>query len=195
MSILVSQDQIAELAEKVDSLAMLLVLRHLQKAEFILNSKDFTRALANILDRLTKFGLIVPGYVGDERDTPHMWVRSEYVKQVLRYFDQYPERQYRLEEKIQITSRASTALALLPEWKQVQVFAEVEDFIQHPDSQKNGAVQALGEGTGLYLLHPSPELRAFVRKINPAKIELFDIIPEETLRVFLDRFAVGSTTG
>jgi hypothetical protein len=39
----------------------------------------------------------------------------------------------------------------------------------------------------VYSLRVSPELWAFIRLLDSGGIELFDIVPEETLRLFLER--------
>jgi hypothetical protein len=41
----------------------------------------------------------------------------------------------------------------------------------------------------------TPELRAFVRTVESGGMELFDIVREDTLRLFLERYRAGSKAG
>jgi hypothetical protein len=47
----------------------------------------------------------------------------------------------------------------------------------------------------VYLVRVSPELRAFVRVLDSGSLELFDVMREETLRLFLERYRAGSRAG
>src|SRR5947209_5460225 len=94
---LVPQEAIPKLAEQIDSLAMIRVLQHLQKAGFIMNGPDITPAAAVVLQRLTDLGLVDAGYEGEERDKPNLWVGNGNGSRVLRYFETSPTLQAALE--------------------------------------------------------------------------------------------------
>jgi hypothetical protein len=81
---LVPHAEIPNLAARV-SPEMLEVLRRIQKSEFILNSKNIDAKTAEALARLTELGLIDPGYAGDERGVPSMWVSNGNGSRVLSY--------------------------------------------------------------------------------------------------------------
>ena len=51
-----------------------------------------------------------------------------------------------------------------------------------------------GLGT-VYLVPVTPELRAFIRVFDRQEVELFDLVPEDTLRQFLEHQGAGSTVG
>jgi hypothetical protein len=64
---------------------MLKVLRHIQKADFIINSPDLDPATLEILQQLTELGLVDPGYEGDTSRRPYMWVANGNGSRVLAY--------------------------------------------------------------------------------------------------------------
>ena len=47
----------------------------------------------------------------------------------------------------------------------------------------------------VFLLRVTPELRAFIRLEEGGAVELFDILREDTLRLFLERYSLGSGVG
>ena len=81
---LVPHAAIPELAARVTP-GMLKVLRHIQKADFIMNGKVVDRETAEILRQLTELGLIDPGYDGDTVGPPYMWVANGNGSRVLVY--------------------------------------------------------------------------------------------------------------
>jgi hypothetical protein len=81
---LVPHAAIPDLAVRV-SPEMLEVLRRIQKAEFIMNGKDVDAKTVEALGRLAELGLVDPGYAGDERGSPYMWVSNANGSRVLSY--------------------------------------------------------------------------------------------------------------
>jgi len=81
---LVPHAAIPDLAARVSS-EMLEVLGRIQKAEFIMNGEDVDARTAEGLDRLAELGLVDPGYAGDERRSPYMWVSNANGSRVLSY--------------------------------------------------------------------------------------------------------------
>jgi hypothetical protein len=63
---------IPELAARVKP-EMLQVLRQVQKAGFIMNTREISPATVNILQQLTSLGLLDVAYEGDIRDRPYLW--------------------------------------------------------------------------------------------------------------------------
>jgi hypothetical protein len=81
---LVPHAAIPELAARVTP-GMLRVLRHIQKADFIMNSKGLDAETAESLHQLTELGLVDPGYEGDTSGPPYMWVANGNGSRVLAY--------------------------------------------------------------------------------------------------------------
>jgi hypothetical protein len=81
---LVPHAAIPDLAARV-SPEMLEVLRRIQKAEFIMNGEDVDARTMEALGRLADLGLVDPGYAGDERGSPYMWVSNANGSRVLGY--------------------------------------------------------------------------------------------------------------
>jgi hypothetical protein len=192
---LVSRDAIPELADQVDSLAMLRVLQHLRKAGYIANGQDVSPVMAAILQRLTSLGLTDAGYDRDRTDRPSMWVGNGNGLRVLRYLEKTADRVEALKPGLEITQRAHTALSSLSEWEQAQVFASVAAFQGKDKSARVGEETAQVGDDRFYLLRVSPELRVFVRILDSDEMELFDIVPEATLQQFLKRVVPGSKKG
>ncbi len=190
------KEAIPGLAAKIDSLAELLVLRHLQKETFVLNGPDVGPRMASILHRLTGLGLVDPGYEGESTDRPSMWLGNGNGSRVVRAFDASPTVQETLVSRVVLGHRARTAMSSLTEWEQAQVLAAVE-LLQSGEkaSWEAEGVESLGEGKQVYLLRASPELRAFARVKAPGEVELFDIVREDTLQMFLERNLAGSRVG
>jgi hypothetical protein len=185
---LVPHEVVPKLAEQVDSLAMLRVLQYLQKASFVMNGGDVTPTLAEVLKRLTYLGLVDPGYDGDVQGEPYLWTSNGNGSRVLRYYMASPGLQDVLEGRLEIHPRAQTALSALTEWDQAKVLAAAE-ALQRKDPAtwvKDEALR-LEEDKQVYLVRVSPEMRAFVRVLGPGKVELFDLVREETLQLFLER--------
>ena len=83
-AILVSHSAIPELAGRVTP-DMLKVLRHIQKADFIMNRADLDPAWVESLHQLTELGLVDPGYDGDTSGPPYIWVANGNGSRVLTY--------------------------------------------------------------------------------------------------------------
>jgi hypothetical protein len=101
-----------------------------------------------------------------------------------------------LEAKLKVHPRARTALAALSERDQravVQAAAALQN--SDPSSWPHEAVERLGGDQPVYLLRVSPDLRAFLRVLESGGLELFDIMREDTLRLFLERYRAGSKVG
>jgi hypothetical protein len=193
---LVPPERIPELAAQIDSPAMLRVRRWLREAGFIQNSPEVDQETAATLQRLTDLGLVDPGYDGATRRKPFIWVSNGNGERVLKYFEAAPSREAALASKLQIHPRARTALASLPEKDQLAVLAAA-DALQaaDPASWPHDKVDRLSPDKPVNLLRATPELRAFIRVLDSGGIELFDIVPEETLRLFLERYGAGSRVG
>ncbi len=118
-------------------------------------------------------------------DGAHFEARSE---------DDFGEAQ--LEASLKVHSRARTALATLSERDRSAILKAVSR-LQHQDpaSWPLEKVSPNGSDRPVYLLHVSPDLLAFVQTSGPHGIELLDIMWEETLRVFLERYSAGSRAG
>jgi hypothetical protein len=94
----------------------------------------------------------------------------------------------RSESRLKLHSRARTALAALSEEDRRQVIEAVDALQQQPpDRWSKEKVIRISEDEPVYLLRVSPELRAFIRIAEGHQIELFDIVREEALRLFLER--------
>ena len=178
---LVPNDAIAELASRVDQ-GMLRILRRIEQAGFIRNSTEIDQDTADILQRLAHLGLIDPGYEGPTNGTPFLWVSNSNGSRVLRHIEKA------IAPKIKLHPRARTALASLSERDQENVWAAVEGIVRRdPASWPTEEMVRLREDESLYLLRVSPALRAFISVLDSGGIELFDIMREETLRLFLER--------
>jgi len=81
---LVPHAAIPDLASRVTA-DMLKVLRHIQKADFIMNSGDMDPATLETLQQLTELELVDPGYEGDTSRPPYMWVANGNGSRVLAY--------------------------------------------------------------------------------------------------------------
>jgi hypothetical protein len=167
---------------------MLRVLQHLQKAGFVLNGQDVTPAVASVMERLTRLGLVEPGYEGDARGEPSLWVGNANGSRVLRSFTTSPDRLAALESRLEVHARARTALTALTEWEQAKVLAAAEALQgREPATWAKEEAVPLPDQKQVYLLRVSPEMRAFVRVRVPGRIELSDLVREETLKLFTER--------
>ncbi|HEV3260055.1 MAG TPA: hypothetical protein VG013_24565 [Gemmataceae bacterium] len=193
---LVPDDRIPELAAQIDSPAMLRVLRRLREVGFMQNGADVDDETIAILQRLTTLGLADPGYDGPTHGKPFIWVSNGNGQRVLKYFETSPQHEAALESKLTIHPRAHTALASLPEKDQLAVLDAAEALqTGDPTSWPREKVDRLSPDKPVFLLRVSPELRAFIRVADSGGIELFDIVREETLRLFLERYRAGSRVG
>jgi hypothetical protein len=193
---LVSNDAIPQLAARIDSPAMLRVLRHIQQVGFILNGQIVNQSLFTILQRLADLGLVDPGYADPTDGKPFIWVGNGNGQRVLRHFEASPLQNASLESKVTVHPRARTALESLSEGERQAVLVAVEMLqSRDPASWPGEEVSRLIPDQPVYLLRVSPDLRAFIRILDSGSLELFDIVPEETLRLFRERYGDGDGDG
>jgi hypothetical protein len=193
---LVPHERIPELAAQIDSPAVLAVLRRLREAGFIYNRPDVGQDTAAILQRLTGLGLVDPGYDGTTNGKPFVWVSNGNGERVLKYFEASPSREAVLASRVRIHPRARTALGSLPEEDRLAVLAAAEALpAADPASWPHDKAERLSPEEPVYLLRVTPGLRAYLRVPDSGGIELLDIVPEETLRLFLERYGAGSQVG
>lgn len=184
---LLPAEAIPQLAAQVDAPAMLKILYRLQQSGFLLNGRDVDRETASALERLTALGLVDPGYDGQTNGQPLLWVPNRNGQRVLRYT---------LESSVRMDALARSALASLPERDQLALLWTVASFANRTPDFWSGeeALRIDGERPG-YLVRATPDFRVFVKPRESGSIELLDIIPEETLRLFLERIRAGSRAG
>jgi len=181
---LVPNETIPKLAAQINSPAVLMVLRTLQQTGFIMNGQDIDQETIDILQRLAALGLVDPGYDGPKDGKPFIWVSNPNGERVMRHLEAKAPFGY----KVQIHPRARTALASLSERDRQAVLAAAGALQAYdPISWPQDKVSRLSPDKPVYLLRASPDLRAFIRTLEPGGIELFDIVREETLRLFLER--------
>jgi hypothetical protein len=191
---LAPHERIPELAAQITSPATLGVLRRLQQSGFILNGQDVNQETLAILQRLKTLGLVDPGYDASPNGKPFIWVGNANGERVLKYLEASPHHEANLASRLSIHPRAHTALASLSEQDQLAVLATVEALrTTDPDSWPGAKVKRLSGDQPFYLLQVSSELVAFLKVLDSGGIELFDIMPEETLRLFLERYRAGSS--
>ena len=99
-----------------------------------------------------------------------------------------------LEAKLKVHQRAQTALSTLSWDHRRAVINTVADLQKSdPESWPKQGIIRISEDKPVYLLQLRDGLRAFIRILESGEIELFDIIQEDTLRLFLERYGgVGS---
>lgn len=179
---LVPREDIPKLAEKIDSPAMLTVLRHLEQTGFLFNNDGIDQETAAILHRLAALGLVDTGFDGPIGGKPFIWVRSTNGSRILEFFEGT------LKLKLKIHPRAHPALELLPEKDRRTVLGTV-DYLRRSDPVRwpRELAVPLNVDKPMYLLRVTPELRAFITVLDDEDIELSDIVREETLRLFGER--------
>jgi hypothetical protein len=184
---LIPAEAIPQLAAQVDTSAMLRALYRLQQHGFLLNGRDVDQETAGALERLAALGLVDPGYDGQTEGKPFLWVPNLNGQRVLRYT---------LESSVRMDPLARTALVSLSERDQLALLWTVASLANRaPDFWSREEVLRIdGEWPG-YLVRATPDFRVFVRPRDSGGIELLDIIPEETLRLFLERVRAGSRAG
>lgn len=189
---LIPQRAIPHLAEQV-SPAMRRVLQLLRDRGFIQNGPDIEQTTAAILKRLVALGLVDPGYFGPTDGEPFIWVSNGNGERVLKHLEGMPKKPGL---KLNIHPRAETALTSLPETDQVEVLMAAEALLgRDPASWPREEAARLDPDKSVFLLRVSPELRAFVKLEDGGTIELLDILREDTLRLFLERYRLGSSVG
>jgi hypothetical protein len=189
---LVPARAIPHLAEQV-SPAMRRVLQLLRDRGFIQNGPDIEPTTATVLQRLTALGLVDPGYSGSVNGDPFIWVSNGNGEKVLRYLEKSPQQP---NPQLTIHARAATALTSLPENEQIEVLTAAEALLgRDPASWPHGEAARLDPDKPVFLLRVSPQLRAFIRPVEGGAVELFDIVREDTLRLFLQRYGLGASVG
>ena len=188
---LVSKKEIPELAGKIDSPAMLRVLRRLEQAGFLMNSLELDEETKGVLRRLTNLGLADPGYeeaANGKVGKLFIWVANGNGKRVLKYFDQIQE------SKLTVGLHAQTALRVLEPDIRWAILATVQwHLLRDPASWPPQEAQRFRPNEPLYVLRIPPDWLAFIRVLEPGHIELFDIMLEGTLRMFQEGFSERST--
>jgi hypothetical protein len=104
--------------------------------------------------------------------------------------------QARLEANLQLHPRAATALASLSPSEQravVKATADLQKTI--PSAWPSDRVSQLSPDEPEFLLRVASDLRVFVRILDTGQLEMFDIVREDTLRMFLERYGAGSKVG
>ena len=101
-----------------------------------------------------------------------------------------------VEARLKVHPRARTALAALSQREKRAVLEAVAKLQKtDPSSWPPEEVNRLGSDKSGYLLRATPNLRAYIRTLEAQVIELTDIVSEETLRLFLERYRTGSKVG
>jgi hypothetical protein len=182
---LVPNENIPKLAAQINSPVALMVLRILQQTGSIMNGQDLDQETIDILQRLAALGLVDPGYDGSTDGKPFIWVSNPNGDRVLRHLEGKAPFRY----DVQVHPRAHPALASLSQRERQAVLLAAAKLLQafDPTSWPEDKVSRLSPDKPVYLLRVSPQLRAFIRTLEPGGIELFDIVREETLRLFLER--------
>lgn len=184
---------IPSLADKI-SRAMRTVLQFLRDRGFIKNSPKLDKKTADVLEQLAALGLVDPGYtVPTSGGEPFVWVSSSYGDRLLKHLSNMPEQPGL---KLNINPRAESALSSLSEQEQIQVLVAAESLLgRDPASLSREEAECLDLDKQMFLLHVSPELRAFVEFEPSGNVELLDIMREETLRLFLEHHHSGNGVG
>jgi hypothetical protein len=188
---LVQDEAIPELAAQVNSPAMLGVLRILQQAGFIQNGREADQETLAALQRLAALGLADPGYAeSPAANGPFIWVRNHNGDRVLKYLEGT------LGPKLRVGPRAHTALASLPERERHAVLGAAESLqIRQPTSWPRDLIVRLNPNQPMYLMRVTRELRAFITVLDSGDIELSDVVREDTLHLFLERYRAGGRAG
>jgi hypothetical protein len=187
---LVSPEDIPRLAARIDSPTLLRALRRLRHVGFIMNNGGVDQETAAALGRLTELGLADPGYEGDAAETPFLWVSNLNGERVLKHLEAT------VSPRLAVHPRARTALASLPAAERDAVLATVEVLLaRDPASWSRKEVSRVTPDKSDYLARVTPELRAFIRVPEAGSVELVDVVPEDTLRLFLERYGTGSKVG
>jgi hypothetical protein len=184
---LVRDEAIPQLAAQIDSPAVLGVLLRLRQDGFIQDSDEVDEELALLLKRLVVLGLVDPAYAGPTAEKPFLWVGNSNGERVVRHFESM------YGSRVKVHPRARTALESLSREDQQAVWAAVAVLLlRTPDAWPSEQAVRLSPDKPVYLLEVSPRWRAFIRLLDENEIELFDIVLEETLRLFLERYYAGS---
>jgi hypothetical protein len=188
---IVRDEDVPQLAAQIDSAAMLRVLRLLQQTGFIQNGQEVDQETLAILQRLASLGLADPGYAeSPAANGPFIWVRNSNGERVLKYLEGT------LGPRLRVSRLAHTVLASLSEKERQSVLAAVEWLLTRPPaSWPRELLVRLDPDKPAYLMRVTPELRAFITVLDSGGIELTDIVREDTLRLFLERYRAGDRVG
>jgi hypothetical protein len=113
-------------------------------------------------------------------------------------FEACPEgaiEQAQRESRLKISPLAHNILSALSDTDRHAVISLVSSLDLNDFSLLPHRVLRLNSDRPVYTLQPTEKLRAFVRILDSGEIELLDIIPEETLRLFLEQSRTGSAVG
>jgi hypothetical protein len=189
---LVPPATIQSLADTVlGSPALLRVLRELQQAGFIQNSEEDDPETTQILTRLSELGLVDPGHhkPGCESE-PFIWVRNGNGGRVLKHID------VALADKLQFNRHVQTALEALPERDRQTIRATVESIAyKQPSAWPPELVSRVSPSEPMYFVRVHPDYRAVITVSDTGRIELVDMMREDTLRQFLERSRDGRRVG
>jgi len=101
-----------------------------------------------------------------------------------------------LEARLKIHPRAQTALSTLPnELRRVIIDVVAELQKTAPEEWPAQSAMKVTDDKPVYLVKLSGPLRAFVRILESGELELFDIVREDTLRQFVQRYAKVGAAG
>ena len=95
---------------------------------------------------------------------------------------------------MKINTRAKIALDALSGEDRRRVL-EAADALQDSSPQEwKDNVVSIASDKPVYLLRVTPELRAFIRRLESGQIEIFDLVREDTLRLFMERYREAGAT-
>ena len=98
-----------------------------------------------------------------------------------------------LEARLKVHPRAKTALSTLPDDLGRTIVAIVAELQKSsPDSWPKQKANRLNEDKSIYLVQLPSAMRAFVRVLDTGGVELVDLVREDTLRLFRERYATAS---
>ncbi len=169
---------------------MLGILRRLRHDHFIPNDPNMSEPTRTALQRLAELGLVDPGYANALQSEPFIWVANGNGERVLRYVEKT------LSPKFKIHPRARTTLESLTEEERGAVISAVEALLLRDQSKWTDldAIR-LAPDKPVYLVRVTPDLHAFLSAPDAESVELFDIVREDTLRLFLERYRKGAHVG
>jgi hypothetical protein len=189
---LVPKEAIPDLALQVNTPVMLKALKLLQHRGYIQNSEEIDAEMATALKRLTTLGLADAGYAGPTDGEPFVWVGNSNSSRVLHHLEATQTAPY----KVEVHPRAYTALSSLSSNEREAVLAATEALRAYePSSWPHTEVSSLGGDKPVYVLHVTPDLRAFIVVPEARVIELYDIVRQDTLEQFLARERTRSKVG
>jgi hypothetical protein len=131
-------------------------------------------------------GLVDAGYTDTEDKAPSIWIGNANGEKVLKHLSAVPDKPW---PKLDVQPRAKAALSSMDEQEQLEVLVAAESFLgRDSTSRPREDALLLDPIESVFLLRVSPELRAFVRLEQDHAVELVDIVREDTLKLFLERY-------